>query len=437
MFLKTSDQSDIYIDQIDRGRRQLDVSATQRFFGEAFQPLEYLEQPGSATEFEYLDQFAPFSFEDLQSIERAAEKRKREDEIAFQAEFYPLHRPSVDKMATASDVDMKTNLAGEPSSKRACVEEEASVDVAEAAKRKAILESVGDAGLKGFMSWMFENTDKSGEKHTALGKSVEVLGKSVEVLDKKVSSTEARLTALEQRDAASVHSASSTMTPGGGKAGFCATYLECHGWVVDWSTPLTRSQTMIGDDDASELLKNVMRILESDDLVHACIDQEGSNRLVQTKPMHASIRVKFKSGTDKDTLYTAQTILTKLNNDLTLRMGLFENLTAPLLRIRFRVEAPPWKKPHSQAVGRFHGEWAKLHATVAIKGTVGAGKTASTMWTDAVDGKRLQFAEFRAAEFEGSGQWVVYPDVWAVFSRRHSFREDVKTIEAAVATRSH
>ena len=63
-------------------------------------------------------------------------------------------------------------------------------------------------------------------------------------------------------------------------------------------------------------------------------------------------------------------------------------------------------------------------------------KPPSTMWTDVVDGKRLQFAEFRAAEFDGTGQWVVYPDVWAEFSKRHSFREDATAIETAVATRS-
>ena len=157
---------------------------------------------------------------------------------------------------------------------------------------------------------------------------------------------------------------------------------------------------------------------------------------VQVRPMHASVRVKFKAGTDKDTLYTAQNILSKMNEDITLRMGLFQDMTAPLPRIRFRVEAPPWKKPHSMAVGRFYGEWAKMHANVMVKGTVGAGKTPSTMWTDVVDGKRLQFAEFRAAEFDGTGQWVVYPDVWAEFSKRHSFREDAKAIETAVATRS-
>ena len=151
--------------------------------------------------------------------------------------------------------------------------------------------------------------------------------------------------------------------------------------------------------------------------------------------MHASLRIKFKAGTDKDTLYVAQHISMKLNEDLALRMGLFTTMTSPLLRIRFRVESPPWKIPHNQAVGRFYGEWAKLHSAVAVKGTVGAGKTPSTMWTDVVDGKRLQFAEFRATEFGGSGQWQLYPEVWAVFSKRHSFREDVKAIETAVATR--
>ena len=116
-------------------------------------------------------------------------------------------------MATANDVEMKANLPGEPSSKSQRVGEEvAPVDAAEAAKRKAILESVSDAGLKGCMSWMFDNTDKNVENNTALGKSVEVLDEKVSSIDARTTSTEARLAALERRDAASVNSASSTMT---------------------------------------------------------------------------------------------------------------------------------------------------------------------------------------------------------------------------------
>eukprot|EP00959_Pyramimonas_sp_CCMP1952_P071665 1496960-Pyramimonas_sp.AAC.1 len=67
-------------------------------------------------------------------------------------------------------------------------------------------------------------------------------------------------------------------------------------------------------------------------------------------------------------------------------------MVATRARIRFRVEAPPWKIPHNQAVGRFYGEWSKLVPNVCVKGTSGAGKTPPCMWTSPVEGRRMQFA---------------------------------------------
>ena len=386
---------------------------------------------------EYCDQFCPFDFESLQSIERAAEieRERARTGYNFQALYKHSERKrAVLEMATGNDVVMEAASGGEPAAKsqKMSAEEVA----AEADKRKAILSSVSDSGLKGFMEWTFGEADKNSSNRSALNDSVVELDRRVAKIDERQVTTEARLLALEKRDAGSVQSGASTTSPGTIPSTFQATFLECHGWVTDWSTPLSRSQSMIGDGDALQLMKNVVKILrEKDELIHSCIDEEGTERMVASKPMHASLRIRFKMGTDKDMLYTALQTIVAINNDVTLRLNLFSEMSAPLIRIRFRVEAPPWKIPHNQAVGRFYGEWSKLHAAVAIKGSVGAGKTPSTMWTDVVDGKRLQFAEFRAAEFGGTGQWVVFPDVWTVFSQRHSFREDARAVEASVATR--
>eukprot|EP00959_Pyramimonas_sp_CCMP1952_P024663 517720-Pyramimonas_sp.AAC.1 len=110
-------------------------------------------------------------------------------------------------------------------------------------------------------------------------------------------------------------------------------------------------------------------------------------------------------------------------------------MVATLARIRFRAEAPPWKIPHSQEVGRFYGEWSKLVPNVFVKGTSGAGETPACMWAPPVGGRRMQFAEFKASENGGSGQWEILMDAWPEFAQRHETQHAPEQIEAAVASR--
>jgi len=62
-------------------------------------------------DFDCSDQFQPYCYEDLQALDRAAAKRKREDDIAFENKCgLP---PTVENMAHASDDGMGTGAAGE------------------------------------------------------------------------------------------------------------------------------------------------------------------------------------------------------------------------------------------------------------------------------------------------------------------------------------
>jgi len=71
-----------------------------------------------------------------------------------------------------------------------------------------------------------------------------------------------------------------------------------------------------------------------------------------------------------------------------------------------------------------------------VKGTAGAGKSPSYMWTDPVEGRWSQLAEFKASEYEGAGQWRILLDVWPEFAQRHAIQHAPEQIEAAVANKN-
>ena len=50
----------------------------------------------------------------------------------------------------------------------------------------------------------------------------------------------------------------------GGSQGdrFPSTYVEAHGWVKDWSSRASMTQTMITDVNANHLLANLLKYLE-------------------------------------------------------------------------------------------------------------------------------------------------------------------------------
>ena len=322
----------------------------------------------------------------------------------------------------------------------------------EAKKRQAILSSVTDPGLRMFMEWSFEATDKASASHTQSDSKITDLSSKVDKQSSQITGLqtqqeafESRLLALESQqrsDAASSVDGLSTApslpgTPGASRNTRIPVYVELYGWVQDWSSYITASKTMIGDEEAMKLLLNAIELVrKKDEAVHARIDVDASKRLVKSKPMTASVRIRFKKGTSSDVLFQANTYLCEIQDDQTRRGAFFTSMLEPLSRLRVRVDAPPWKVPHNQAIGRFYGEWAKIHPTIYLRGTTGSGKTPSTMWSDAVQGRRSQIAEFHASEFGGNGQWKIIPEVWAEFKTRHGISQTPAEIEAVVATRT-
>ena len=57
------------------------------------------------------------------------------------------------------------------------------------------------------------------------------------------------------------------------------------------------------------------------------------------------------------------------------------------------------------------------------------------MWSDVVEGRRHQIAEFKAAEYGEGGQWSMLRDVWPTFAQRLNIQQTPEQIEAMVATR--
>ena len=311
-------------------------------------------------------------------------------------------------------------------------------------ERQKILEQASDPAMKGFFALSFQQwdtnvaaRDATDARVTSLGQAVSSQSKQIQDMAKRQDAVEARMAVLE--GTGSVGSGSTTAGSGPKllRHTFVPTFVECYGWVQDWSTAVTRARTMIADDQAEVLLKNAIAIIHaSDELVSARIDTEGSKRAARSKPMTGSVRIRFKTGTEEYVLFQAQASLSKVNDDPAQRQKLFADMASPLARIRFRVEAPPWKVPHNQAVGRFYGEWSKLLPTIYVKGVTGAGKSPSYMWTDPFEGRRMQFAEFKASEYGGNGQWKILLDAWPDFAQRHGIQQTPEQIEAAVATRS-
>ncbi|CAK0907749.1 unnamed protein product [Prorocentrum cordatum] len=105
-----------------------------------------------------------------------------------------------------------------------------------------------------------------------------------------------------------------------------------------------------------------------------------------------------------------------------------------LARARFGVEAPPWKVQHKQDIGRFYGDWSRVFPYIFLKGFVRRWQiTFKHMWSDPVECRRVQIAEFRLSEHGGDGQWRVLRDAWPDFACRHGIQKSPGQIESMVA----
>ena len=306
--------------------------------------------------------------------------------------------------------------------------------------RKQILESTQDMGLRAFMDWNFQKDDRSQENDarnteilSALNAKADATRVEVEEIKSSQQSDRARIARLEdmiKQDSLSQASGSTRYSRQGSQGSeFQSTYVEAHGWVQDWTSRATMSHSMLTDVNATHLLTNLLKYLETNTPdEYKCIEVSHSQRLVKARPMFASVRIKFTVGTDKKILWAVQESLQKWYDDASQRSTMFTSMTSVPTRVRFRVEAPPWKLPHIQAVGRFFGVWSKVPgADNWMMLVTGSGKSASEIWGDSTNGARDHLGSFVPSEYGGSGQWEISTEAWNIFKGRHSGL----TIEAA------
>eukprot|EP00959_Pyramimonas_sp_CCMP1952_P431953 9046161-Pyramimonas_sp.AAC.1 len=66
-------------------------------------------------------------------------------------------------------------------------------------------------------------------------------------------------------------------------------------------------------------------------------------------------------------------------------------MTATPATVRVRLEAPPWKRDHIAACGRFYGTWREKignNPAMDIKAETGSGNGTSTIWSKPSDASR-------------------------------------------------
>jgi hypothetical protein len=141
--------------------------------------------------------------------------------------------------------------------------------------------------------------------------------------------------------------------------------------------------------------------------------------------MYGSVKVGFKEGTPRDTLWRIKKWMDMVCKEPADRIApppgytypdadvLTHDMDTPIdpRKIRTLVECAPWKRDHVKAVARFCGTWRSMtsaHVQIEIRGEVGPPR--SQIWTQAVTNFRpVCFATYTNT----TGAWVLHADAWA------------------------
>eukprot|EP00959_Pyramimonas_sp_CCMP1952_P292456 6116574-Pyramimonas_sp.AAC.1 len=136
---------------------------------------------------------------------------------------------------------------------------------------------------------------------------------------------------------------------------------------------------MITWADGLELIRNVISTLPQED--QDKFDSEKTDRLNSGRYMYGSVKIGFKDGTPKETLWRVKKWMDNIVKPAETRPQPPPGLNYPTLdtiihglsttidasKIRCLVECPPWKRDHVKAVARFCGCWrSKTAALVDI-----------------------------------------------------------------------
>eukprot|EP00959_Pyramimonas_sp_CCMP1952_P056762 1185633-Pyramimonas_sp.AAC.1 len=140
--------------------------------------------------------------------------------------------------------------------------------------------------------------------------------------------------------------------------------------------------------------------------------------------MYGSVKIGFKDGTPRDTLWITKQWTDLVCQDPADRLApppgytypdvdvLVQNMDTSIdpKKICTLVECPPWKRDHVKALARFCGTWRSLtsaHVQIEILGEMGPPR--SQIWTQAVPNlRRVCFATYTNT----TGAWVLHADAW-------------------------
>ncbi len=210
---------------------------------------------------------------------------------------------------------------------------------------------------------------------------------------------------------------------GGQRLSWHRSFVELTGWTQWNGSTLQRSQSMMRDSDAAQLITNIRSILPNE--IDSRFDAMGTLRLNGSRMMLSSVKMKFTAGTEDSVFWEIKQLLEDAftpDNTRTpqqtarsppTRASMFANMTATPATVRVRLEAPPWKKDHIWACGRFCGTWrGKIgnNPAMDIKAETGSGNGTSTIWTKPADASRrpVEVAVFKVT----TGNWEVHRDIW-------------------------
>jgi len=320
-------------------------------------------------------------------------------------------------------------------------------------QRKQALDNEPDAFKKMMMQHVW-NTEESNETLKAVMETTKTDIKKIDGTLKdhseRMNRSDARADLMEQQIKKLVAGSSMASTSGGtgdnngggssnvrsnlnpGQSGpsiFTPSFVEIKGWVTDWSHQANRTAQMIPWADAYQLIQNLVGTLAKADADQ--VDLTKTERLNGGRYMYGSVRIGFKDGTCRDTLWSVKSRADQICKPVNQRApglgiprgyealeapaptSLTENLDATIdaTRLRTVVECPPWKKDHVKAVARFCGTWRSLTQSlvnIEIRGEIGPPR--SQIWTKATAlVKPICFAEFTTA----TGVWRIHADSFA------------------------
>ena len=180
---------------------------------------------------------------------------------------------------------------------------------------------------------------------------------------------------------------------------------------------------MMRDGDGQKLIANITESFPIE--IAARFDAQGTLRLNGNRMMLSSIKIKFTMGTEDIMFWEIEQFiedcLTPVEHRTEIQKArkrctpdvLFKDLTQKPSSVRVRLEAPPWKKDHISACGKFYGTWRQHvdgRAAMDIRTDTGSGNGVSTVWTKPTDVTKrpVELAKFKVQ----SGLWEVHQETW-------------------------